>query len=104
VVIRLSLGSKNTQRIKSNSDAKLAATPHSRSTVLVKHATRRFHQKLGQARKSIHKKLLVNVQTTSVNRRSQILYAEKWRNVAFIYTTVEYNKNTQQKMSPTSEQ
>jgi hypothetical protein len=37
------------------------------------------------------KKFPVNIQTTIVNRRSQILYAEKGRNVVFIYTTVEYN-------------
>jgi hypothetical protein len=92
VVIRLSSGSTNTWRIKSNSDAKLAATPHRRSTVLVKHATRRFHRKLGRSRKSIYKKFPVNVQTTNVNSRSQIMYAEKWRNIAFVYTTVEYNK------------
>jgi hypothetical protein len=29
---------------------------------LVNHATRRFHRKLGRARKSIHKKFLVNIQ------------------------------------------
>jgi hypothetical protein len=92
MVVRLSSGSTNTRRIKSNSDAKLAATPHRRSTVLVKHATRRFYQKLERIRKSIYKKFLLNVQTTSINRRSQILYAEKGRSITFIYTTVEYNK------------
>jgi hypothetical protein len=46
---------------------------------LVKHATRQYHQKLGRARKSIHQKVPVNIQTTSINRRSQILYAEKWQ-------------------------
>jgi hypothetical protein len=104
MVVRLSSGSTNTRRIKSNIDAKLAATPHRRSTVLVKHATRRFYQKLERIRKLIHKKFLLNVQMTSINRRSQILYAEKGRSITFIYTTVEYNKKTPQKMSPMSEQ
>jgi hypothetical protein len=59
---------------------------------LVKHATRRFNRKLGRVRKSIHKKFSINIQTTNINRRSQILYAEIGWNVAFIYTTVECNK------------
>jgi hypothetical protein len=54
---------------------------------------------VGRARKSIHKKFLVNVQTTSINRRSQILYAEKWRNVVFVYKMVEYNKNSAENVS-----
>jgi hypothetical protein len=48
MVIRLSSGSKNTRGLKGNSNAKLAATPHWRSTVLVKQATRWFHRKLGE--------------------------------------------------------
>jgi hypothetical protein len=47
---------------------------------------------LGRVRKSIHEKFLFHVQTTSINRRSQILYAEKRRSITFIHTTVEYNK------------
>jgi hypothetical protein len=66
---------------------------------LVRHATRRFHRKLGRARKSIQKKFPVNIQTTSVNRRCQILYEEKWQNIAFVYTTVEYKKNSAENVS-----
>jgi hypothetical protein len=77
VIIRLPSSSVNTWRNKSNGDAKFAITPHRRSTVLVKHFTQRFHGKLGRTRKSIHKKLSFNVQTSSVTRRSQILHAKK---------------------------
>jgi hypothetical protein len=70
MVIRLSLGSKNTRGIKGNSNSKLAATPHRCSTVLVKQATRRFHRKLGQVRKSVHKKFSLNIYATSINRGS----------------------------------
>jgi hypothetical protein len=41
--------------LKGNSNAKLTATPHRCSTVLVKQATRRFHWKLERAGKAIHK-------------------------------------------------
>jgi hypothetical protein len=37
--------------LKGNRNAKLAATPHWRSTVLVKQVTRRFHPKLGELEK-----------------------------------------------------
>jgi hypothetical protein len=90
--------------VKSNGNAKLSATPHRRNTVLVKHATRRFYRKLGRARESIHEKFTFHVQTTSINRRSQILYAEKRRSITFTHTKMEYNKKTRQKTSPTSEQ
>jgi hypothetical protein len=92
VVVILYSGSTNTRRIKSNNNAKLVATPHRRNTVLVKHATRRFHWKFGRIRKSIHEKFMVNIQTTSINRRSQILYAEIGQSIAFIYRMVECNK------------
>jgi hypothetical protein len=40
------------------------------------------------------------MQTSSVNRRSQFLYAEKGQNSTFIYTTVEYNnKNSAEDVS-----
>jgi hypothetical protein len=39
MVIRLPISSTNTRRNKSNGDAKLAVTPHRRSTVLVKRFT-----------------------------------------------------------------
>jgi hypothetical protein len=52
-----------------------------------------------RSRKSIHKKFLVNVQKTRFNRRSQILYAEKGRSIAFIYTMVEYKKNSAEDVS-----
>jgi hypothetical protein len=78
---------------------KLAATPHRCNTVLVKHATRRFYQKLGRIRKSIHKKFPLNIQATIINRIGQIMYAEKGRSIMFIYTMVEYNKNSAEVVS-----
>jgi hypothetical protein len=83
---------KNTQRNKSNGDAKLAVTPHRRSTVLVKHSTQRFHRKLGRTRESIHKKFSFDIQTSSVARRNQVLHTEEGQNSMFIHTVVEYNK------------
>jgi hypothetical protein len=77
MAIRLPSSSANTWRNKRNSNAKFTTTPHRRNTVLVKHLTQRFHRELGQTRKSIRKKFSFDIQTTNVNRRSQILYAEK---------------------------
>jgi hypothetical protein len=57
MVIRLPISSTDIRRNKSNSHAKLAATPHQLSTVLVKYPTQRFYWKLGRIRESIHKKL-----------------------------------------------
>jgi hypothetical protein len=104
MAVKLSSSHQNTRGLKGNSNVKFAATPHRRSTVLVKQVTRRFHQKLGRARVAIHKQLPINVHTTSVNRGSEIMCTEKWRGIALIHTTLERNKKTQQKMSPTSEQ
>jgi hypothetical protein len=85
-------GSANTWRNKSNNNTKPTTTPHRHITVLVRYVTRRFYRKLGQIRKSIHKKFSLNIQTTSINRRSQILRAEKGREFTFIYTMMEYNE------------
>jgi hypothetical protein len=104
MAIGLPPGSANTWRNKSNINAKLTTTPYRRITVLVRHVARRFYWKLGRIRKSIHKKFSLNVQTTGINRRSQIPFTEKGRDFTFIYTAMEYNKKTPQKTSPTSEQ
>jgi hypothetical protein len=60
--------------------------------VLVRHVARRFYRKLGQIRKSIHKKFLLNIQMTSISRRSQILCAEKGRDFMVIYSGMEHKK------------
>jgi hypothetical protein len=78
MVVRLSSSCQNTWGLKGDSNAKLAATPHRRSMVLVKQVTRRFYRKLGRARKSIYKQFPLNIYAASINRRSEILYAEKW--------------------------
>jgi hypothetical protein len=61
MVVRLPASSTDTRGNKSNSHAKFAATPHRRSTVLVKYPTQRFHWKLGRIRESIREKLSFNV-------------------------------------------
>jgi hypothetical protein len=104
VVIKLTSSSANTWRNKSNSNAKLTTIPHRRNTVLVKHLTQRFDRELGRTRKLIQKKFSFNIQTTSIDRRSQILYAEKGQDPTFIYIVMEYNKKTPQKTSPASGQ
>jgi hypothetical protein len=48
MVVRLPTSSTNTRGNKSNGNAKFAATPHRRSTVLFKYFTQRFHRKLGE--------------------------------------------------------
>jgi hypothetical protein len=45
-----------------------------------------------------------HIQTSSINQRSQILYAWKGQNSTIIYPAVEYNKKTPQKTSPMSGQ
>jgi hypothetical protein len=97
MVVRLSSSRQNTWGLLGNSNAKPVATPHRRITVLVKQATRRFHRKLGRARKLVHKQLPLNVYATSVNRRSEILLVEEWRGVALIYIVLEYNKKFSRK-------
>jgi hypothetical protein len=44
---------------------------------LVKCSTQRLHQELGRAGELIHKKLSINIQTTSVNRRSQGMHVKE---------------------------
>jgi hypothetical protein len=104
MAIILSSSSANTGRNKSDSNAKFTTPHHRCSTVLVKHPTQRVHQELGRIGKSIRKKFSFDIQTSSINRRSQILYAGKGRNSMIIYPAVEYNKKTPQKTSPTSGQ
>jgi hypothetical protein len=70
MAIRLSSDSKNTRGLKGNSNAKLSATPHWRIMVLVKQATRRFHQKLGRAGGSVYKEFPLNIYAVSVKRGS----------------------------------
>jgi hypothetical protein len=47
MALRLSASSQNTRRLKRNSDAKSAAPPHRRGTVLVKQARKRNSWNLG---------------------------------------------------------
>jgi hypothetical protein len=89
MVVRLPTSSTNTRGNKSNDNAKFAVTPHRRSAVLVKYFTGRFHRKLGETRKSIRKKFLLNIQTASVIGRSYVVRAEERRNSALLYTTLE---------------
>jgi hypothetical protein len=92
------LGGSKTTTMK-----KLAATPHQRSTVLVKQVTRRFHRKLGRARKSIHNNFhstymrpasIEEVKScTQKNGKALRSYIQRWSII-----------KTQQKTSPMSEQ
>jgi hypothetical protein len=43
----------------------------------LKHPTQRVHRELGRIGKSIRQKFLFDIQTSNINRRSQILYAGK---------------------------
>jgi hypothetical protein len=92
MVIRLSLSCQNTWGLQSNNDAKLAATPHWRSMVLVEQVTQRIHWKFERASKAVHEQLSINLYTTSINRGSQSLHVEKWQITLLIYTSLEHNK------------
>jgi hypothetical protein len=85
MVIRLSAGSADIGGNKGDCNAKFAATPHRRSTVLVKYYTQRIHQKLGGTRKSIRKKFSLNIQAPSITGGSQGVYAEERRNSTLLY-------------------
>jgi hypothetical protein len=70
VVIGLFAGSADIRRNKSDCNAKFTATPHRRSTVMVKYPTQRIHWKLGRTRKSVHKKFSFNIQAPSITGES----------------------------------
>jgi hypothetical protein len=73
MALRLFTGSKNIGRNKGNSNARFAITPHRRSKVMVEQIRKRNNWKLGGTHKAIHKKLQVDMQAASVDRRSQSL-------------------------------
>jgi hypothetical protein len=82
----------NTQRNKSNDNAKFAVIPHQCSAVLIKYSTQRFHQELGRTREPIRKKFSLNIQKPSVTRRNKVMRTEERRNSALLHTTVECNQ------------
>jgi hypothetical protein len=55
VALRLLIGSQNTRRIKRDSNAKFAAPPHRRSTVMVEQVGKWNNRKLGRAYKTVYK-------------------------------------------------
>jgi hypothetical protein len=69
VALGLFTGSKNIGRNKGNSNAKFAITPHRCSKVMVEQIRKRNNWKLGGTHKEIHKKLQVDIQMASVDRR-----------------------------------
>jgi hypothetical protein len=89
--------------LQSNSYAKFAATPHRCNAILVEQVIQRVHWKLEQARKAVYEQFQINLHTTSINRGTQSLHAEKWRITTLIYTALEHNK-TQQRTFLRSEQ
>jgi hypothetical protein len=76
MALRLPTSSKNTRGLKRDNNAKLAATPHRRGTVMVRKARKRNNWKLGQTQKVVHKQLQFDLQPTNINGRSQSLHAE----------------------------
>jgi hypothetical protein len=92
MVVGLSAGSADTGGNKGDCNAKFAAAPHRRRTVLVEYPTQRIHRKLGGTRKSIHKKFSFHLQAPSVTGGSKSMCAEERRNATFLYITLEYNQ------------
>jgi hypothetical protein len=92
VVIRLFASSADIRGNKSDCNAKFAATPHWRSTVLVEYPTQRIHWKLGRTQKPIHKKFSFNVQAPSITGGSQGVRTKERRNPTFLYTMMECNQ------------
>jgi hypothetical protein len=66
MAIGLSAGRADIRGNKGDCNAKFAATPHQRCTVLVEYPTQRIHRKLGGTQKSIHKKFSFHLQATGV--------------------------------------
>jgi hypothetical protein len=92
MVTGLSSSSTDIRGNKSDCNAKFAATPHRRSTVLVEYPTQQVHWKLGRARKPIHKKFLFNIQAPSITGGSQSVCAKERQNSMFLYTMMECNQ------------
>jgi hypothetical protein len=99
MVIRLSGSCKNTQGLKRNNNTKFIATPHRRSTVMVKQTCQRDNRKLGCARQAVHKQLQINLQKASITQRNQGLYPKVQRVTPFIHTTLEHHKNSAEDIS-----
>jgi hypothetical protein len=99
MVIKLPTSSANTRRNESNGDAKPAVTPHQSSTVLVKYSTQRFHRELGRTGESIHKKLSLNIQTPSVNRRSQDMCTKEGQNPTLLHKRWSIIRNSAEDVS-----
>jgi hypothetical protein len=92
MVIRLSASSTDIRGNKSYCNAKLAATPHRRSTVLVEYPTQRVHWKLERTRKPIRKKFPFNIQAPSITGGIQSVCVKERRNSTFLYTMMECNQ------------
>jgi hypothetical protein len=73
MALGLFIGSLNIGRNKGNNNAKFAITPHRCSKVIIEQIRKRNNWKVGGTHKAIHKQLQVDIQTASVDRRSQSL-------------------------------
>jgi hypothetical protein len=97
MALRLSTSSTNIGRNQRNSNAKFAATPQRHNKVMVEQIRERNYWKLGRPHKAIYKQLQVNIQATSINRRSQSVCATMRRNTAGIHPKMEsYQKLSSQ--------
>jgi hypothetical protein len=76
MALRLPTSSKNTRGLERDNNAKLAATPHRCGAVMVRQVRERNDWKLGRTQKAVYKYFQFDLQTTSINRRSQSLHAD----------------------------
>jgi hypothetical protein len=96
---RLSASSANIGRNKRNGYAKLAIAPHRRSKSVVEQIRERDHWKLGRSHEAIYKQLQVDIQATSINRRSQSMCATTRRNLKGVHPKMEsYQKLSSQSL------
>jgi hypothetical protein len=73
MALRLPTSSKNTRGLERDNNAKLAATPHRRGTIMVRQARERNNWKLGQTQKAVHKQLQFDLQETIINQNKSKL-------------------------------
>jgi hypothetical protein len=89
MALGLSASSTNIGRNQRNSYAKFAITPHQFSKVMVEQIGKINYRQLGRSHEAIYMQLQVDVQKTSIHRRSQSMCATTRRNAKGIHLKME---------------
>jgi hypothetical protein len=89
MALGLPASSTNIRRNQRNSYAKFAITPHQHSKVMIEQIRKRNYRQLGRSHEAIYTQLQVDVQKTSVHRRSQGMCVATWRNAKGVHPKME---------------